>query len=474
MRTSIPFLLFLWIACVTGCPGTDDDDDIAVDDDDDDDDTTDDDDTADDDDSADDDDDDDTGDDDTGEDGDGDGFDADVDCDDGDAAITPVWVSVTVPTGGDGTQASPFSTIADGIAAGTGCVRLLGGVYDESLTITADVILYGVGGLAAVRIDTAGMNRMFDVEGGAHLVLEGITLHGGSSTEGGCIRVVGAALTMRQSMLSECYASENGGAILADVAQVTLEQVEVLGDSTPGDNSAGGDGGGLWLDESELTLDRCTFDGLVAGDYGGAVYIEEGTSVIQRCRFVGNEAADGGALEIFGEGSQEVTGCLFDGNSTTVDGDLTYGGAIDSFGSSLLVRQCAFVDNVAIYGAGIYYNTSDPADALEIRNSVLFSQDGSALYLGGLATLATSDVMYNDFFSNTSILNLSDDTSDFDISNLFVDPEFVDYQGNAQTNDFHLAGGSPLIDAGDPDPAWNDTDTSRSDMGCFGGPIPLP
>ena len=115
-----------------------------------------------------------------------------------------------------------------------------------------------------------------------------------------------------------------------------------------------------------------------------------------------------------------------------------------------------------------------PADALEIRNSVLFSQDGSALYLGGLATLATSDVMANDFFSNTSILNLSDDTSDFDISNLFVDPEFVDYQGNAQTNDFHLAGGSPLIDAGDPDPAWNDTDTSRSDMGCFGGPIPLP
>jgi len=37
-------------------------------------------------------------------------------------------------------------------------------------------------------------------------------------------------------------------------------------------------------------------------------------------------------------------------------------------------------------------------------------------------------------------------------------------------NDFHLQSGSPCIDAGDPDPSYNDTDTTRNDMGCYGGP----
>ena len=45
-------------------------------------------------------------------------------------------------------------------------------------------------------------------------------------------------------------------------------------------------------------------------------------------------------------------------------------------------------------------------------------------------------------------------------------PIFVD-EGNW---DYQLADGSPGIDKGDPDPAYNDADGSRNDMGAFGGP----
>ncbi len=36
------------------------------------------------------------------------------------------------------------------------------------------------------------------------------------------------------------------------------------------------------------------------------------------------------------------------------------------------------------------------------------------------------------------------------------------------SDDFHLQAGSPCIDTGDP--AIEDFDSSRSDMGCYGGP----
>ena len=46
--------------------------------------------------------------------------------------------------------------------------------------------------------------------------------------------------------------------------------------------------------------------------------------------------------------------------------------------------------------------------------------------------------------------------------------------------DYHLQDNSPLIDAGMPDPMFNDPDTTVNDIGAFGGPsanwkpLPLP
>jgi hypothetical protein len=49
---------------------------------------------------------------------------------------------------------------------------------------------------------------------------------------------------------------------------------------------------------------------------------------------------------------------------------------------------------------------------------------------------------------------------------IFANPLFAD--------NYSLGPGSPAIDAGDPNPAYKDTDASRNDMGAYGGPDPLP
>jgi hypothetical protein len=71
-----------------------------------------------------------------------------------------------------------------------------------------------------------------------------------------------------------------------------------------------------------------------------------------------------------------------------------------------------------------------------------------------------TDFSYNDFYGNDSnFVNCFPDSS-----NIFLDPMVQD------TIDFHLSLGSPCIDAGDPDPFFNDIDSTRNDIGCWGGP----
>jgi len=71
-----------------------------------------------------------------------------------------------------------------------------------------------------------------------------------------------------------------------------------------------------------------------------------------------------------------------------------------------------------------------------------------------------TNISYNDFFDNDSdFVNCIPDST-----NIFLDPVLQD------TIDFRLSLGSPCIDAGDPDPFFNDVDSTRNDIGCWGGP----
>jgi parallel beta-helix repeat protein len=71
-------------------------------------------------------------------------------------------------------------------------------------------------------------------------------------------------------------------------------------------------------------------------------------------------------------------------------------------------------------------------------------------------------ISHNDIFNNVAgqYRDMPDQTERF--GNISVDPKFIGKE------DYHLAGGSPCINTGDP--GITDRDGSRSDMGIFGGP----
>ncbi|MDP7113423.1 MAG: right-handed parallel beta-helix repeat-containing protein, partial [Myxococcota bacterium] len=300
-----------------------------------------------------------------------------------------------------------------------------------------------------------------------------VHLRNGAATDGGCLHVTDGSLTLEDVMVDDCVASENGGAVFADSSAVVLIRANVRNS-----DATTGSGGGLWLNDSPLLADDCTFHDLDSGGYGGAMAIEGGDHTISRSVFTTCDALDGGAIDALGEGTLSVVGSRFHHNEAddTETWDTAYGGAITSSGMSLSLVNSTLVDNQAEQTAGVYFHTSDPLDELEIRNCIFAHQLGDAMGFDGLPTLGsgTVSVVYNDFHLNETLIDGRDDPGEFDETNLFEDPAFLLYLGWGEENDFHLDAGSPAIDAGDPDQAYLDLDGSRADMGCYGGPQSMP
>lgn len=111
--------------------------------------------------------------------------------------------------------------------------------------------------------------------------------------------------------------------------------------------------------------------------------------------------------------------------------------------------------NKATEGAGIYIANVSAV----IKNNVLTDNLGSAIR----GWCANWTLAYNDLWNNT--YDYTYDSCPAPVNSIALDPLFKD----AANGDYSLLTGSPCINAGDPDTAYNDLDGSRNDMGIYGG-----
>jgi hypothetical protein len=130
----------------------------------------------------------------------------------------------------------------------------------------------------------------------------------------------------------------------------------------------------------------------------------------------------------------------------TYGGGLYVGGHVNNAPSIINNTIC---DNSATNGGAFYvgrigYNTSHP----EIMNSILWNNGSSIQVEAGSVTVSYSDI----------------EGGWTGPGNKNEDPLFADTL-------CHLAPGSPCIDAGHPDPKYNDEDETPNDMGAYGGVI---
>jgi hypothetical protein len=235
-------------------------------------------------------------------------------------------VSLVVSNINDSGMGSLRDTIA-GVQAG-GIVTFAANLSGQTITLTSgqltltNSVTIDASALAnGIAINGNASSRIFQVNSGAGVVLNALTLTNGFQSS-----------------------SSKGGAI-TNAGTLALNNCTLAGNSV----SASGAGGAI-QNSGQLTLKGCT---LFANNGGLAGAINNSTvCTLQNCTFSGNHATanNGGAIDNAFNATLNILQCTFSGN-TTVAG----GGAIDNHTSQINLTNSILAGNSAsVAGADIY------------------------------------------------------------------------------------------------------------------------
>ena len=178
--------------------------------------------------------------------------------------------------------------------------------------------------------------------------------------------------------------------------------------------------------------------------FGGGIFSYRASPNIANNRIGGNEASNSGGGIFCCRDSARIT------NNIIWENKAKSGAGISCDRSSCAIINNTITSNVATYGGGIFFK----GGFVKIINTILWDN---------------KDDLYSGWFSPSSRPDHSD-IGDGDFrglnGNISGDPLFMD----PENGDFRLRLDSPCMDAGNPDPIYDDPDGSRNDMGAYGGP----
>ena len=274
------------------------------------------------------------------------------------------------------------------------------------------------------------------VETQSTVTFNSITLSNGTVNShadgGGCIDVGSGRLTLRETTLTSCSASQNGGAIRASSGtyiEVSFGS-QLIGNTATQDggaiyssdgvvringtiaNNSASSGGGLFVSAGSLR-GYATFEGNSASQRGGGMYVQDATSTVRRGDIVGNYAFGAGAGAFFRGGRVTVESCRVRNNdsgnngggialeSTTAtlsncqikENSASDGGAIHFYDSSATLTGSTVSGNTAVGdGGGIYATTGTLTvrDTTIHSNSTRFSGGGIFLQEGAITVLESA------------------------------------------------------------------------------------
>lgn len=303
---------------------------------------------------------------------------------------------------------------------------------------------------------------------------------------GGGIRT-SSSITLSGGNFIGNTAEDNGGAVtLLSVGTSSFTDVAF----TDNETQDGGQGGAVFIRESEVDFMNSTFTGnKVALNSGGAVYTEESIVSFVNTIFTANEAAQiGGGLYAF-DSDITLFNVLFEYNTAEIAGGValssgnnndaliqntyfknneatsTYGGGLINEGGITTLVNTLFTGNLAAEAGGALVSAGE----LFLYNTTIAQNEATSTGAGGLYNLMGNITMTNSIVwgnigsqapnianANGAIIagnySLYDDTDVFNAGTftcndcLTIDPEFTD----TTAGDFTLSSNSPAIDSGDP------------------------
>ncbi len=197
------------------------------------------------------------------------------------------------------------------------------------------------------------------------------------------------------------------------------------------------DGGGMYNYQSNAMFTHCTFTKNYTKKRGGAIANKQCNITVANCMFKDNVADNAGG-GIFNQNSDPtIINCVFINNTAGIFG----GGIHNCSASNETVINCTFTGNSAVdYGGGI---SNDASNSIVI-NCILWANtapNGSQVSLQSTCSLSVS---YSDLQGSLpSIYNSGSSSIAWGLGNIADNPLF-------KPDSYHIEGGSPCIDAGDP------------------------
>lgn len=331
--------------------------------------------------------------------------------------------------------------------AGTQTIVLVAGVYKltrfgpgEDLAATGDLDVTGSVnirgyGAESTTIDGQQFDRLFDVSGGANLLMSDVTLTNGRvngiQEKGGAIRSDQSHVELDRVTVTKNFANGFGGGIHA---QGNLAATVIVRDSVFTNNTSADSGGAISVQNDSLVATNTRFEfnianGIGIGRGGGALLIADSTANIQGSLFRNNTGTFGGAVYVdtFGQQTMKtvsVSDSEFSNNSGQIGGAIANvsqtlsvldsvfsnnfatsgiggGGGVHNFSGMVTISDSDFLGNQAFSGNGGAITNEGPGATLTLTASTLKS--GFAFSGGGLHNAATANVFESTISENFGI-----------------------------------------------------------------------
>ncbi len=197
---------------------------------------------------------------------------------------------------------------------------------------------------------------------------------------------------------------------------------------------------------------------------------------IADCVFYTNSStAKGAAIDV--QSSDDV---IIENNIIANNQSSTNTGGIRCVASSPQIMNNVIVNNTGNYGSLVFQMDSDvnlinntiANNSSSISEIFIFNSDITVMN----DILITDATVFNNIGGSTDVTYSCISGGYTGTGNIDADPLFVNPSGGNGTGyngliaSWWLQDTSPCIDTGNPDPAYNDPDGSRNDMGAYGGP----
>jgi len=280
-------------------------------------------------------------------------------------------------------------------------------------------------------------------------------LHNYGFGDGGAISICdGAIVDVDGNIIDDNFSNEGpGGAIFCVDSVAAVHGCNING------NTANGDGGGIFVQNSTVSIRRNWIDGNW-GEQGGGVYLS-GSIESFSDNYIGyNMAQHSGGGVFLGEGTHSIHNNLIEANGSYDGGD----GVYCAKGPQVVFSNNTLVGNYTLsmtqsHGGAMHYEDGDGLDTLQIFNCIFWDNE-------------------DDLHGCSAIYSCIEDGDEGE-GNLMASPLFVTNDpGNPMLGfpeDYYLDPDSPCVDAGNmtAEEAGLDYYTTRTDRQTDSGVVDL-